>query len=78
MPREPIPTVVRRLAKELAEPIPMRRGSVSERFMKCGQKECRCQYDPQARHGRHAVAASFRRVADEAVRLIMRDVVPLK
>ena len=39
MPREPIPTVVRKLAKELAEPTPMRRGSVSERFMKCGQKE---------------------------------------
>ena len=51
MPREPIPTVVRKLAKELAEPTPMRRGSVSERFMKCGQKECRCQHDPQARHG---------------------------
>ena len=30
MPREPIPTVVRKLAKELAEPTPMRRGSVSE------------------------------------------------
>ena len=51
MPREPIPTVVRKLAKELAEPTPMRRGSVSERFMKCGQKECRCQHDPQAWHG---------------------------
>ena len=51
MPRESIPTVVRKLAKELAEPTPMRRGSVSERFMKCGQKECRCQHDPQARHG---------------------------
>ncbi len=51
MPRELVPTVVRKLAKELAEPSPMRRGSVSERFMKCGQKECRCQHDPQARHG---------------------------
>jgi len=29
----------------------MRRGSVSERSMKCGRKECRCQHDPQARHG---------------------------
>ena len=29
------------LAKELAEPTPMRRGSVSERFMKCGQKDPR-------------------------------------
>ncbi len=51
MPREPVPTVVRKLAEELAEPSPMRRGSVGERFMKCGQKECRCQHDPQARHG---------------------------
>jgi hypothetical protein len=51
MPREPVPAVVRNLAKELAEPSPMRRGSVSERFMKCGQKECRCQHDLQARHG---------------------------
>ncbi len=51
MPREPVPTAVRKLAKELAKPNPMRRGSVSERFMKCGQKECRCQHDPQARHG---------------------------
>ncbi len=51
MSRERVPAFVRKLAKELAEPRPMRRGSVSERFMKCGQKECRCQHDPQARHG---------------------------
>ena len=51
MPREQIPEAVRRLAKELARPRPMRRGSVSERSMKCGQKECRCRHDPQARHG---------------------------
>ena len=51
MPREPVPEAVRRLAKELAKPRPMRRGSVAERSMKCGQKECRCQHDPQARHG---------------------------
>ena len=51
MPREPVPTVVRKLAKELAEPRPIRRGSVSERYMKCGYKECRCQHDRQARHG---------------------------
>jgi hypothetical protein len=29
----------------------MRRGSVSERLMKCGRKECRCQRDLRARHG---------------------------
>jgi hypothetical protein len=51
MPVEAVPEAVRKLAKELAEPRPMRRGSVSERFMKCGQRECRCQHEPQARHG---------------------------
>jgi len=51
MPHEGVPTAVRELATELAKPRPMRRGSVSERFMKCGRKECRCQQDPQARHG---------------------------
>ena len=48
---ESIPKSVGKLAEELAEPSPMRRGSVSERVMKCGQKECRCQHDPAARHG---------------------------
>jgi len=51
MPDGEIPAVVRKVATELAEPRPMRRGSVSERSMKCGRKECRCQQDPQARHG---------------------------
>ncbi len=58
MSRERIPADVRKRVKELAQARPMRRGSVSERFMKCGQKECRCQHDQQARHGpvlqRHA------------------------
>ncbi len=51
MSRERVPAFVRKLAKELAEPRPIRRGSVSERYMKCGHKECRCQHDRQARHG---------------------------
>jgi len=51
MPHEQVPEDVRRLAKELVKPRPMRRGSVSERSMKCGRKECRCQNDPDARHG---------------------------
>jgi len=46
-----IPPAVRDLATRLAEPRPMRRGSLSERAMKCGQAGCRCQHDPQARHG---------------------------
>jgi hypothetical protein len=46
-----VPPAVRESAVALAEPAPMRRGSVSERSMKCGRKECRCQHDPEARHG---------------------------
>jgi len=46
-----VPAAVGQLAARLAEPKPMRRGSVSERSMKCGQTGCRCQQDPQARHG---------------------------
>ena len=51
MSREDIPAAVGKLAEKLAKPRPMRRGSVSERLMKCGRKECPCQHDPQARHG---------------------------
>jgi len=46
-----VPAAVREFAERLAEPQPMRRGSLSERSMKCGQKGCRCQQDPKARHG---------------------------
>ena len=48
---ERVPDAVGALAARLADPRPMRRGSLSERAMKCGRKECRCQQDPQARHG---------------------------
>ena len=51
MIRDAIPAAVRELGRELAEPRPMRRGSVSERAMKCGRKQCRCHQDPSARHG---------------------------
>ncbi len=46
-----MPSTVERLAASVATPVPMRRGSVSQRYMKCGQKECRCHRDRQARHG---------------------------
>jgi hypothetical protein len=48
---EEVPASVRQLAARLADSKPMRRGSISERSMKCGQKGCRCQQDAQARHG---------------------------
>jgi hypothetical protein len=51
MPGDPVPATVRELGAELTQPRPMRRGSVSERSMKCGRRVCRCQEDPQARHG---------------------------
>jgi len=46
-----VPSPVREFAAALAQPKPMRRGSVSERTMKCGQPICPCQQDPKARHG---------------------------
>lgn len=51
MPNEAVPAAVRELATTLAGLAPMRRGSVSERSMKCGRKGCRCQHDRRARHG---------------------------
>jgi hypothetical protein len=46
-----VPHPVRQLAAELAQPQPMRRGSLSERTIKCGKPGCACADDPQARHG---------------------------
>jgi len=39
------------LAAELAEPKPMRRGSLSERTVKCSKPGCPCAQNPKARHG---------------------------
>ena len=46
-----VPTRVRALAERLAQPRPMRRGSLSERYVKCSKAGCACSQDPQARHG---------------------------
>src|SRR5258706_1061395 len=46
-----VPSSLRELAAVLSQPKPMRRGSVSERTMKCGKAGCPCQEDPKARHG---------------------------
>ena len=32
-------------------PVPARRGSVSDRFVKCSKAACPCARDPKARHG---------------------------
>lgn len=46
-----VPPRVAQLSAALCQPKPMRRGSINERRMKCGQVHCRCQRDPKARHG---------------------------
>src|SRR5437867_13043065 len=53
MPTSPpvVPPRVRQLAAELADPKPMRRGSLSERTIKCSKPSCACAQDPKARHG---------------------------
>lgn len=51
MPNDPAPSAARDLAARLALPKPMRRGSVSERFVKCSKTGCSCASDPKARHG---------------------------
>jgi len=49
--QHPPPDAVQQLAVDLAQARPMRRGSLSERYMKCGQSSCRCQRNPEDRHG---------------------------
>ena len=46
-----VPGRVRELAAQLAAPAPMRRGSLSERYVKCSKPGCACAAQPEARHG---------------------------
>ena len=45
------PPQVRQLASQVADAKPMRRGSLSERTIKCGKPGCACAQNPKARHG---------------------------
>jgi Family of unknown function (DUF6788) len=47
----PVPADVLAASAVLAAARPMRRGSLTTRFMKCGQPTCACQRDAAARHG---------------------------
>ena len=51
MPNNDVPPSVREIATRLAEPKPMRRGSLSVRYVKCNKPGCPCVDDPKARHG---------------------------
>ena len=44
-------TIRARLTTQLADPIPMRRGSLTERTVKCRRPGCPCQDRSEARHG---------------------------
>ncbi len=51
MSESTIPSEVAALASELAKPMPMRRGSISKRYVKCNKPGCACGERPDARHG---------------------------
>ena len=44
-------TIRARLATQLSDPTPMRRGSLTERLVKCSRPGCPCKDDATARHG---------------------------
>ena len=59
----------------------MRRGSINERRMKCGQANCACQRDPKARHGPYYTLTQAaggktrsRYVAAEQITLLRRQI----
>ena len=51
MPKPMVPAEVLNLAQQLSDPKPMRRGSVSERYVKCNKEGCPCGDSEEDRHG---------------------------
>ena len=45
------PIAVRDLARQLSEPKPMRRGTLSVQYLRCNKPGCACADRPGARHG---------------------------
>ena len=75
------PPPVRQLAREVANAQPMRRGSLSERTIKCSKPGCACAQDPKARHGpyyslTHAVGGKTRSrfLTAEQAELVRRQI----
>ena len=44
-------TIRARLTTQLTDPVPMRRGSLTTRTVKCSRPGCPCKDRPEARHG---------------------------
>ena len=51
MPDSTVPADVLRLTERLADAKPLRRGSLSERYVKCSKPDCPCCDSKDARHG---------------------------
>lgn len=51
MPNPTVPADVLKLAQELADAKPMRRGSLTERYVKCNKTSCPCSDSDDNRHG---------------------------
>lgn len=51
MPKTALPADMQSLVDSIPALLPMRRGSVSERYVKCGKATCACRADASARHG---------------------------
>ena len=48
---------MRAFADQLAQPKPTRRGSLSERYVKCNKPGCPCAEHPEARHGPYFIVS---------------------
>jgi len=62
---EEVPEAVRSLAEQLSQARPLRRGSLGERYIKCGKPNCACATSAAARHGPYF---SLTRVVDGQTR----------
>jgi hypothetical protein len=51
MPIPTLPEDVEHIVQLLAHPQPMRRGSLTERYVKCSKPGCSCAEEKDARHG---------------------------
>ena len=64
-----VPKTVKQLAEQLAQARPMRRGSLGERWVKCGKPNCACATDDQARHGPYFALTRSRKQGTQSRRL---------